>query len=454
MIWLGEHFLVIVGVALTLLAAIFVLQQRRTPQSTAAWLLAIVLLPYVAIPLFLALGFRKQGSRFPRVRFERAQRGERGEGGVRANFRSYGLPAATPGNAFTLLGDGTGAYVAMMRLVEEARDSLDVTFYLIADDAVGRAFVEALERRARAGVSVRLIIDRLGNLWPPTKALRRLRAAGGELRYFSPIVHAPDRGHLNLRNHRKMVIADGTRVFAGGMNVADEYMGPEQNPKRWVDLSFCLEGPTVQVFADLHASDWESAGAENACKPRQAVACASVGETCTQLVPSGPDMDGDALHDVLVNAIHNAQERVWVVTPYFLPTELLGHALAVAGRRGVDVRIVVPEHSNHRVADFARGAYLREMTASGCRVLVYPERMVHAKSTLIDDVAYVGSPNFDVRSMLLNFECALFLYDHQSVEAVRSWFEALHSRCIEFTPRDGFWRRLTEDVFRLGTPVL
>lgn len=453
--WLIDHFAVALAVALTLLAAVLILQQRRTPQSTAAWLLFIILVPYAAIPVFLALGFRKQGSRFPTIEFTGigGSDAEPVQDGLDDIFRRFGLPAATGGNAFQLLASGEAAYAAMMRLVEEAKESLDITFYLIADDAVGRSFVEALASKVRAGVEIRLIIDRLGDLNRPRAALRSFKAAGGELRYFSPILHAPDKGHLNLRNHRKMVIADRRRVFSGGMNVGAEYMGPTPDPARWVDLSFLLEGPVVETFVDVHRSDWGAAGrTTHAALPHHARS--RNGHTIAQLVPSGPDMKGDPLHDALVNAIHAARRRVWLVTPYFLPTDLLGHALAIAGRRGLDVRILVPERSNHRMTDFARGAYLRELAAAGCRILQFPEKMVHAKAGVIDDAAWVGSANFDVRSMLLNFEVALFVYDTRSVGQIADWFGERERQCQEYVSSGGLMRRLLEGVFRLGSPIL
>lgn len=452
--WIADHLTVVLGVALTLLAAVFVLQQRRTPQSAAAWLLFILVLPYLAIPLFVMLGFRKTGSGFSAIRFSRRGGEEQGHRGsdLAQVFSHFGLPPATTGNALELFSDGEAAFAAMMDIVRSAETSLDITFYLVADDEAGRTFVGALEEKAQSGVRVRLIIDRLGDLNRPREALRRLRAAGGHIRYFSPIVHLPAKGHLNLRNHRKMVIADRARVFSGGMNVAVEYMGPKPFPGRWSDLSYRIEGPAVGPFCDVHDSDWGAIGAPEEATP---AACgAGAGAAVAQLVPSGPDRKDDALHDGLVYAIHAARRRVWIATPYFLPTEFLGQALATAARRGLDVRIVVPERSNHRIADFARGAYVRELSDAGCRILQYTKGMLHAKAGLIDDAAYVGSANFDVRSMLLNFETAMFLYDEGSVGSVAAWFERQQADCIECAVGGGLVRRSIEGVFRLGSPVL
>ncbi|MGB8623378.1 MAG: phospholipase D-like domain-containing protein [Paracoccaceae bacterium] len=454
MFWIDTHIALVVVATLALFAAIVVIQQRRTPQSAVAWVLFIALLPYVALPIFLALGFRKRGSRFPPIRFSANKDGVRPVGYDIAHvFTAFGLPAATSENRFTLHETGEDAYADLFGAIEGATERLDVIFYLLADDPIGERFVRALARKAQEGVRVRLILDRLGALKRPRAALRDFSEAGGRLRYFSPFLHAPDNGHMNLRNHRKMVIADGATVFAGGRNVGQEYLGPDPSPDRWVDLSFLVEGPVVQSFLDVYDSDWDATG-KTAREPSRDAAGDGGGSCVSQFVPSGPDMRDDALHDTLLNAIHTSRRRVWIATPYFLPTEQLSRALTIAARRGIDVRLLVPVRSNQRMADFARGAYLRNLWQDGCRVLLYRLGMMHAKMGVIDDCAWVGSANFDVRSMLLNFETALFLYDPDCVGRLADWFEARQRDCDEGIAEAGLARRVTEGLFRLGAPML
>jgi cardiolipin synthase len=273
------------------------------------------------------------------------------------------------------------------------------------------------------------------------------------VRYFSPLLQLPGSGQLNLRNHRKMVIADGARVFAGGMNVGTAYMGPIPDGDRWTDLACRLEGPAAATFSNVFQADWAVAGGTPP-RPHGAPPACPGGTARVQLVPSGPDIAGDPLHDALVNTIHAAQRRVWLVTPYFLPTEFLGNALAIAAKRHVDVRILLPRRSNQRLADFARGAYLRDMQEAGCRIQFFQAGMIHAKAGIIDDAGYLGSANFDVRSMLLNFETALFVYDAASVQALEDWYHRQERLCSEGLRAAGALRRISEGVFRLGAPVL
>ncbi|PYE86155.1 phospholipase D-like domain-containing protein [Pseudoroseicyclus aestuarii] len=454
MIWLDTHLVTVVISAAALLATLFVLQQRRTPQSAAAWLLFIVVVPWLALPLFLMLGFRKQGSRYPAIPFTgtAASRADPAGGPAEA-LRAFGIPAACTGSALHLHRDGQEAWEALLALVDSATSRIDVTLYLIENDAVGRDLLARLEARAAEGIAVRLLVDELGGFLRPRGALRALSRAGGEVRTFSPLLRLPSKGHFNLRNHRKTVIADNTRVWAGGRNAGASYLGPEADPTRWDDISYTLEGgAAVRTIDEVFRSDWATAGG-NPPEPAPEVPPAPGATACVQPVPSGPDVRGDPFHDVLVQMIHAATSRVWIHTPYFLPTEGLGAALATAARRGVDVRITVPDRSNHRVTDFARGGYLRALEDAGATILRRPT-MSHAKMAVIDAAAWTGSPNVDIRSMLLNFELALFVYDAPSVAWLANWYEASGTGAQRGLPPASFWRRLAEGVFRLGAPLL
>jgi cardiolipin synthase len=249
-----------------------------------------------------------------------------------------------------------------------------------------------------------------------------------------------------------MIIADRARLFAGGRNIGTHYMGPVETSDRWIDLSFLLEGPAVQGFADVFRSDWSMSRKDEA--PEMLTEGLPAGDTIAQLVTCGPDSNYDPLHDALVNAIHSARRRVWIATPYFIPTEHLEHALATAARRGLDVRIMLPRKSNQRSADLARGIFLRGLQAAGCRILFVEGAMMHAKAGMIDSAAWLGSANFDVRSMLLNFETTLAVYDPPTVARLSRWFEDTQALCTEGAPPAGLLRRTIEGLFRLGAPVL
>lgn len=452
MYWLTQHGLVVLGVLVTALAVVFVLQQRRTPQSSAAWVLFIVLVPYVAIPLFLMLGFRKQGSRFPHVSLAAVPTDDAASTPETRLLGSFGAPSATGSNTLTFHDSADRAREALFATIDGAEDTLDILFYIVAADAAGQDFVERLAAKARAGVKVRLNLDRLGSLSRPREALKTLQAAGGEVRFFSPLIHPPDNGHMNLRNHRKLVIADRSAVWSGGRNVGTHYLGPGK--ETWTDLSFCVSGPAVQHFIDVFASDWDVTGKAVSGDLRRQNCDESNGDAVLQVVPSGPDEPRDILYVALTTMIHSAQRRVWISTPYFVPTEPLQLALAAAVQKGLDVRIMVPQKSNQVTTDLARGPYLRDLQGLGANILRHQGGMLHAKAGLIDDTGWVGSANFDVRSLLLNFELAMFCHDPGSTSHLETWFEDRFDDCDQGFGDANLPRRVVEGVFRLGAPVL
>ncbi|WP_112308719.1 phospholipase D-like domain-containing protein [Pseudogemmobacter bohemicus] len=451
MYYLFEHFLVVLGVLAVASAMVLALQPRRTPQSSAAWILFIIMVPYVAVPVFLVLGFRKSGRSFPAIRFSPHPALPETEPPPLAHiFDSLGAPPAVGGNRIHLHETPADARAGLDEVIAGARDRLDILLYVLARDESGLRFLDQLKRKLHEGVKVRLSVDWLGSHTRPRRALRAFVEAGGELRYFSPLDHLTDTAHLNLRNHRKMVIADCARVWAGGRNVGDDYLASP--PGKWVDLSFTAEGPVIDSFNAVFASDWEVAGdplPEPVPPP-----VAPAGEALLQLVPAGPDEPQDVLHDGLVAAIYRAKKRVWIATPYFVPTDPLAQALATAARSGVDVRILLPLKSNQWTTDLARGPYIRALARTGVGFHFFRPGMMHAKAGLIDEACWIGSANFDVRSMLLNFELAVMAWDPATTTAISRWFDRLLPDCDTSLPRPGFFRRLIEGVFRLGAPIL
>lgn len=444
------NLLIVIGVLVSGTAIVWVLQQRRSPQSALAWILVIVLLPYLGVPLFVAFGIRKRGARYAPVEFCKRPAPAPLDP-MDDQLRRLDVPPASEGNRLALDAGSDAARASLDALIANARDSLDIALYRLDPDPVAAGFVDTLTDAARRGVSVRLLLDQVGTWQRPRAALRRFTDAGGALVLFSPFPRLNATGRLNLRNHRKLVLADGQRLWTGGRNVGAAYLGPAGDPDTWTDLSFSLEGPVVARYGELFEADWAK---EVSAAPRPVALPETAGRAELQLIPSGPDMRFDGLHDALVHAIHLARSRVWISSPYFLPTDRLQHALVTATRLGRDITIMIPRRSNQPIADFARGTYIRELESFGATIRLFEPHMLHAKAVVIDDVAILGSANFDIRSMLLNFESALALYDSESVSAVSDWFAAQAGACGVGMKPARLPRRLAEATFRLGAPML
>jgi cardiolipin synthase len=269
-----------------------------------------------------------------------------------------------------------------------------------------------------------------------------------------PFLHRPFRGANNLRNHRKQVIVDGEAVLLGGMNIAKEYMGPRQDILRWTDLTIIIKGKIASQFGAVFLSDWAYATGELAEKASLLLSNDLDQSHLSQLVVSGPDVKTDPIYEMLLTSIYGARQRVWIATPYFVPDEALAKALELAIRRGVDVRIIIPRRSDQLIADLARSTYLQEIQDSGGHIFLFT-KMLHAKSTLIDDsCALVGSANTDGRSLFLNYELGVCLYSPQDITEISTWFLSIFKDSDAGVSPPGWFRRLAGDLARLLEPLI
>jgi len=249
-----------------------------------------------------------------------------------------------------------------------------------------------------------------------------------------------------------MLIADEKRVMAGGTNIAFEYIGPTPIKDRWKDLSFILEGPAVKHYSDVFVSDWEYATGKSFELTKNSFE--NKGESVIQIVPSGPDVPGDPMYDMILTAAFSVQKSLWIVTPYFVPNEALAQALTLAAHRGIDLRIIVPEKSNHRLTDLARGTYIRDIQKAGGRIYLYPE-MVHAKTMVVDHkVASIGSANMDMRSLFLNYEISMLTYSDRDIIDTEKWIENLMTNSKIGVPEISELRNTAEGVVRIISPLL
>ncbi len=467
--WIASvYVLLVLGVFMGMAAIVYMLKQRRSPQSSVAWLLGILMCPWIAVPLFVFMGGRKWRKLAERKGYltVREQDSEQvdafGAQRVEQLIQSFDAPGASTGNRIELLGTGIEIYDEMIRGIDTAKRSICIETFILALDEVGTSIIEHLTRRAREGIEVRLLIDAIGDSTHPKKLratkqhakFRPLLEAGGKLSYFMPMLHNPLRGSWNLRNHRKIAIFDDEVVISGGTNIAEEYIGPTELESRWKDCSMRIEGPGVQTYLDVFCHDWHFASGERyeprpACEPRE-------GGQIVQIVPSGPDIDGDPIHDAFMSMTFLAQKRLWIVTPFFVPDEAMCTSLASAARRGTDVQILVPQDSGMKMADWARETYLRECQEAGARVLRYMPGMVHAKLVLMDDeLAVIGSANMDMRSLFLNYETAMMIYSEPGIRDIERWITELAAKCeCHALESDSHYGSVREGIARMFGPLL
>lgn len=457
----ASHALAVLTLGLSILLIARLLSERRQPGATFAWLLLIALVPYIGIPLFLLLGGRKirklARDKVP-LRPNRRPTGPAVSASFRPQFEGAFPP--TTGNTVRFLDTGESTFRELCQRIDKARSSIDIQTFILGRDDTGREVVELLARKARSGVRVRLLLDGLGCLTSAGTFADPIRRAGGRVERFMPVLPVQSRWSANLRNHRKIAVFDGSAAMVGGHNLASEYMGSQADRQRWVDFGASIEGAAAQDLHAIFEADWAYATGESPRFENQP-RITGAGPSTAQVMAGGPDVPDDTLHEAILSLIQESDSKVWIVTPYFVPDEVLFRTLIVKARTGRDIRLVLPARSNHRIADYARRQFLRDLHRAGVDIRLHRGPMLHAKALLVDDrVGMLGSVNMDARSLLVNFEVGLFLHSPPDVLGLSHWISRLDTHCRRFGPgprearTGGFGSRLAEDAARLLAPLL
>lgn len=459
--WIWPHLFTVVGFLFAIVLFSRILGERYSPESTLAWLMAIIFIPYIAVPFYLVLGGRKirrARKKKAALHFPWAPDSEpqaRYGGNIEKVLMGCDVPPARPGNQMIFLPTGEGAYKRLMEMLSEAEETIHITIFILGKDQTARSIVDLLCKKAREGVKVRLLLDSVGSFMTYGRFVESLRQAGGEVGVFMPVLPLRRKWAANLRNHRKMILVDGKRAMVGGMNLAFEYMGPEPHESRWADFAMMVEGPAVADLESIFALDWEFATDESLSLPH---GLPEQRDSATlQVVASGPDVPTEPLYDSILACLFQANERVWIVSPYYIPDDSLSRCLCLLARLGVDVRLVVPTHSDYRLLDLGRAPHLRDLTEAGGKVLAFQPNHIHAKLVVIDrEVAIIGSANLDIRSLYLNYEVSLFLYSQDHVESLAQIMESCYMAfCKPWHPkRKTYLRSWEEDLARLLAPLL
>ncbi len=441
--WMTLHGLIAIAGLAVYVSSSHTLHLRRHPSAAIAWVFSLLLLPYLALPLYLIFGSRKVAGLRPARREATQLVPDTLTARTQQLAAVMALPEASSYQDLYVHEDGKQALQSMRSMLEQATRTIDVCTFIFARDRLGEEIAEILKRKAKAGVRVRLLVDGVGAYLGARTDFAELVNSGMEVALFVPPLRSSLRGRTNLRNHRKMVIADGEWLWCGGRNLAAEYFeGAEADP--WIDLSFDLHGGLAHQAARQFDRDWKFA---KGISHRSAVEDHAPESGAGQLIVSGPDQADDTLYTLLVSGFFNAKKSISAVTPYFVPDPTFLMSLTLAARRGVAVDLLLPKKSNHRLADIARHRALRELTAAGGRVWMLPS-MIHAKAVLIDEeVAFVGSANLDQRSLFLNYEMMIAFYAKNDVHRFSEWLAGRMKVANSYRARKPrIWREIAEGM--------
>ena len=484
--WFSQNFAVgtilfIIAEILAILTIVNVVIKARSAAGAWGWSMAVIALPFVAVPLYWILGrqqFRgyvellKQAQiSYEKIfsdlgktlepHFATLSEEEIHYGGVleKLSQRRY-----TKDNEVCLLIDGPLTFESIFRDLETARDYILIQFFIVKDDGLGNRLGEVLMRKAREGVRVFFVYDEIGSHKLSRSYVEYMRKAGVNIHAFHSTQGPSNRFQINFRNHRKIVVVDGEIGFVGGHNVGDEYLGKSERFGEWRDTHIRIAGPAALSLQMVFLSDYYWATRKipeldwTHVKPGDGSGCGMASSTVLTL-PTGPIEAIEGCTIFFLNCITRARRRIWIASPYFVTDESIRSSLQMAALRGVDVRLMIPDKPDKYIPWLATFCYLGDMEAAGVKVFRYTAGFLHQKVVLVDEIfSAVGTANLDNRSMRLNFEVTAVVLCEVFAKQVESMLEVDFQKCRQvgaddFTGRN-WWFRLAAKLARLFSPIL
>ncbi|MBL4820458.1 MAG: PLDc N-terminal domain-containing protein [Gammaproteobacteria bacterium] len=404
-------------------AATHALLSKRDSKSAFGWIVFCLVIPIIGPLIYLIFGINRLHQAALKGYFARLEADEsasicepentnfRPISAVGENVTGKGLRAC---NSVTMLENGEVLYPAMLKAIRNARTKIYLSSYIFDNDETGENFITALCDAQNRGVVVKVIIDGLGEYMSLPRVGKKLKNCGLNFARFNPITLFPPAIHVNLRNHRKILIVDSEIAFTGGQNIGNRQLASNMNnPHRVIDLHFSFTGKIVDELERAFLRDWHSShGKKELTAFKPVNANLTQAKIWTRLVLDGPNEHLDRLNDLLVGIISTARERVWIMTPYFLPGVEIVSALVGARLRGVDVKILLPARNNIFLIHWASQKILPYFIEKNISVYFQPPPFIHTKALIIDhNYSLVGSANLDARSLRLNFELGLEIFD-------------------------------------------
>lgn len=417
---IGVFLVYVTGIALAFDAVL----NTRTAQGTLAWIFALIFLPFFAIPFYFVFGARRFNG-YVRARRRGNSRINKLASAAYEALRPHataaqpthsgrsmdfiGLLPMTGGNQARLLINGTATFDAIFAAIDAARSYVLVQFYILRDDRLGRDLHAHLAAAVKRGVRCYLLYDEIGSskLKP---LLHDMAAAGVKVSAFKTTKGPRNRFQINFRNHRKIVIADGTTAFIGGHNVGDEYVDRDPTCCPWRDTHVELKGPCVQAVQMSFCEDWNWAVGvvpELNWSPTTVKADQRI-----LIIPSGPADEVETFLLLTLQMIAASKQRIWIASPYFVPDDALTAALQLASLRGVDVRVIYPRNPDSTLVRLATRSTWPDLLRPGVKMFSHGKGFMHQKVMIFDDIACVGTANLDNRSIRINFEITALVDDH------------------------------------------
>ncbi len=453
--------------------------ENRHPTQTITWLVVLGSFPMVGFIFYLLFGrnyrkermFRKkyfldkqafltiEGDDDPRSEEKLALMGEH-QGKLFTLAQKLGNSPISFDTATKVLTNGEETFRCIIEELKRARHHIHLEYYIVRHDRIGNEIKDILIEKANQGVKIRYMYDAVGS-WQLSKAyINELKNAGIETVPFGPVKLPFLNNKFNFRNHRKIIVIDGTIGFVGGLNIGDEYLGRDKDIGFWRDTHLMLRGEAVRTLQLIFLQDWYYMTSHSFLTAEYlSPQIDHKSHGGVQLIAGGPDNEWSVIKNIFFSMIASAKKSVWIASPYFIPDEDIFSAIKIAALSGIDVRLLVPNRPDKRIVFHASRSYFPELLAAGVKVYEYERGFMHSKIVLVDgELASIGTSNMDMRSFHLNFEVNAFLYRTQSTEKlVEEYLNDLkYSRelnLLTFQKRN-FGVRVMESTARLLSPLL
>lgn len=459
--------------AIIIISVVVVLRENRNPIRALSWVIALIFLPGVGLIFYLFFGRSLRGEMLSQknrrkllhsfepygVKLQETELRKEQKNLVMLGTQVSGYPL-TYNNEVEIITDGATKFDNLKKDLLKASKSIYLQYYIFLDDKIGCEIAEILKRKSREGVEVKVIYDHVGSFSAKNRFFKDMRENGIEVHPFFRVNFPQFANRINWRNHRKIVVIDGEIGYIGGMNIADRYAyGNGKTKELWRDTHFRITGDIVESLLHSFLVDWNFRNKEPYFPTLPQHHQSVKNNTGIQLVTGGPISTWDNLSLMFLKAISSSKRLIWIQTPYFLPTDALLNALKAAALSNIDVRIMMPAHTDSLLLHYASFSYISQCLAAGIKIYLYKPGMLHAKSMVIDDdLVTAGSTNFDFRSFENNFECNLFIHDPDLNARMRDIFYQDMKECEKLKKEE--WKKrplgekFLESILRLVSPIL
>ncbi len=394
------------------------------PAKTLAWLLAIFTIPVGGILLYIMLGRNRRKKKLARLRKNSLALPSFAENiTIEASRPKYQKMMSliekvthyppTYHNEVTLLEDGENTFNKIFHALERAESYIYLQYYIFEEGELANRLLKLFEKKIQKGVLVKMIYDGVGSYSLSTSYLKKLKAMGVEVYPFLPFRFGKFLSSLNFRNHRKIIIVDGTIAFTGGINISDKYLRGDSDLGKWHDMHLAIRGHAVSFMEHIFISDWFMVSEKKVPMKVSAPQNSEPSEgTIVQVVPSGPDDAFPNIEHSYLSIINEAQKYLYITNPYIIPSNEILKAMQMAALSGIDVRLLIAEKSDSKLVDWTVRSYFDSFLKSGIRIFLFPHGFLHSKILVSDDdIASIGTANIDVRSFEHNYEVNALLYD-------------------------------------------